>query len=84
MRKVKLELDSLAVESFATSGRKEERGTVLGHASFRCDSEIVCYSDLVDCPIVDTGSCSGPVGTCVTCGGAGCSGYGGGQTSRCV
>jgi predicted RNA methylase len=83
MRKVKLNLEKLEVDSFATSKREMERGTVIGHLSFRCDSAIVCPTDLIDCPVIDTGSCSGVLGTCVTCGGAGC-GTGGGQTSRCV
>jgi hypothetical protein len=82
MRKMKLDLDRLAVDSFDTSETKDTRGTVVGHLSFRCDSEIVCRTELVDCPVNDTGSCSGPIGTCVTCGGAGCGG--GGQTSFCV
>ncbi|HEU0055112.1 MAG TPA: hypothetical protein VFQ39_18120 [Longimicrobium sp.] len=87
MRKVKLELEKLSVDSFTTLGGRAERGTVVGHLSQNCPttqeySEIVCRTDLIDCPVVDTGSCSGVLGTCVTCGGAGCGG--GGQTFRCV
>ncbi|WP_420129070.1 hypothetical protein [Longimicrobium sp.] len=39
MRKVKLDLDTLDVESFTTSGAEKDSGTVLGHASLACTGE---------------------------------------------
>lgn len=38
MKKLTLDLDSLAVESFQTAEASAERGTVQGHATRRADS----------------------------------------------
>jgi hypothetical protein len=41
MRKIKLELESLAVESFETSGTSEERGTVQGAEGFAATNHCI-------------------------------------------
>ena len=38
MRKLKMDLDALLVESFDTAREPAERGTVQGHFSLRCDT----------------------------------------------
>ena len=45
MRKLRLQPDDLAVETFAPAERAEERGTVVGHVPTRMAS---CY--LTNCP----------------------------------
>jgi hypothetical protein len=77
MKKYKLDLDNLTIDSFSTESAKEGRGTVLGH---EVTAMIVCSdSNASECAgSCDTGSCSSVLGTCAyACGG-------GGQTSRCV
>jgi len=37
MRKIRLDLDALTVDSFSTSGREDAKGTVLGHGPPRTD-----------------------------------------------
>lgn len=54
MKKLRLELDSLAVDSFPTSERKEERGTVRAHTDIYtgCCSFDTCIfqCDTMYCP----------------------------------
>jgi hypothetical protein len=47
MKKIKLELDRLTVESFETSEHDGEKGTVHGHgiSNARCNSDISCLAD---------------------------------------
>ncbi len=86
MNKLKLELDTLSVQSFTTDAGSRDKGTVQGNLlSDYCNSIDICVrTEGPGCGGWDpgTGSCSGVIGTCVTCAGAGCGG--GGQTSRCV
>lgn len=42
MRKVKLEAESLAVESFSTCPAPANRGTVVAHADASADCSVVC------------------------------------------
>ncbi|MFL5381030.1 MAG: pinensin family lanthipeptide [Longimicrobiaceae bacterium] len=44
MKKIKLELDTLAVESFETNETEREQGTVHGHwiSNKLCESEVSC------------------------------------------
>lgn len=69
MHKLKLQLDELVVESFATADQKEARGTVQGH--FSCNT----CEDL-DCSVNCTGgTCGTDPGTntgCVTRWGPAC------------
>ena len=51
MKKLRLQLDDLAVESFATAeGRGAERGTVRGHASEigRCNTDVDPFTNPYD------------------------------------
>lgn len=58
MRKIKLELESLSVDSFATAAPESDRGTVMGHEPTvngpNCDNSIAdaCVTGLCtfDCP----------------------------------
>jgi hypothetical protein len=36
--KIKLDMDTLRVDSFETQAEEKERGTVVGHWSFGCDT----------------------------------------------
>lgn len=73
MRKMKLELEALSVESFETGrSRMEERGTVFGHNHTRgghitcggtCDGGNTC-----ECPVTVDVTCLEPCGTTL-CGG---------------
>jgi hypothetical protein len=51
MKKLRLRLDELAVESFSTIARDvETRGTVHGHDTRGCDTPVVmCASPSLDC-----------------------------------
>jgi len=65
MRKVKLNLDDLAVESFATADvDPATRGTVQGHdATALCETRITrCYQDT--CAFSCDGSCVGGQQVC--------------------
>ena len=51
MKKLRLDIESIAVESFATDERTgERRGTVHGHVSFRCsvDPDNTCAAETCD------------------------------------
>lgn len=50
MRKLKLDLDHLAVESFDTADEKRGTGTVMGHDTIRCSNT---------CDTVDNYTCNG-------------------------
>lgn len=61
MKKLRLELDELHVESFVTDRGEVERGTVEGHASLRCSGGgTTCNGDNT---CVDGYTC-GAAGTC--------------------
>jgi len=73
MRKLKLNLDELAVETFATDHREVRRGTVAGHATNICITARCLDTDLCTGADGDAGSCDG---TCyATCGDAPCASY---------
>ena len=57
MRKLKLDLDSLDVQSFATDGETPASGTVLGQSG-------LCQSTYYGCTYTDFESC---IPTCNTC-----------------
>ena len=61
MRKLNLQLDALKVETFATSGPRERRGTVVGHSgitqAWTCGTGCGGYTDGGD-------TCLGGVRTC--------------------
>lgn len=85
MKKIKLDLDALSVDSFATSTETEGRGTVQAHRppwteGIECESIEWCepgtgYSDC-DCGTNPTncGTCATNCGTCydATCGNTYC------------
>jgi hypothetical protein len=45
MRRVKLEIESLTVESFGTCPAAVGRGTVMAHAAASADCSVVCTFD---------------------------------------
>jgi hypothetical protein len=49
MRKLKMDLDELMVESFETAAESAERGTVHGHLSIRCDTVNATCDDANTC-----------------------------------
>jgi hypothetical protein len=58
MRKLKLDMDGLAVESFEmTAGSADERGTVRGNASLRLCSMVTVCAGGDTCQLSCTGSC---------------------------
>jgi len=65
MSKLRLELDSLDVQSFATEAGDEERGTVLGHLC----SESTCNQDICTCTDA-YGNCQATFVNCSGTGGA--------------
>jgi len=67
MKKVKLEVDTLAVDSFTTTGEPTREGTVVGHASEDTNCNTACLGTCVlrQCTPVLTGP-SGCTGAC-TC-----------------
>jgi hypothetical protein len=87
MRKLKLDIDALTVESFASSEAHDRRGTVAGHQTELATCFMTC--DSCD-PAACGGVCSDADQTCLawhTCGGAqtcnlgsGCYTFGGGWT----
>ena len=63
MKKVKLDLDVLKVDSFETAARTEQKkGTVFGHATLVCTEQFTCTSCASDYSMQDN-SCG------ATCGG---------------
>lgn len=98
MKKIRIDVDALAVESFATTPEpRREKGTVRGHASM--DETCLDYSCEGSCDwtfcvpyCTDEGCAPTPAGTCQTCGGscgatcyAGCGGgSGGGDPTACT
>ncbi|HEX6749778.1 MAG TPA: hypothetical protein VF092_20975 [Longimicrobium sp.] len=83
MRKLKLDVGELAVESFTTAARLPETGTVRGYGTFRgstCGPENTCgpqtcgqlicvfeTGDPMDCPATGTCGTGGTGGTGTTC-----------------
>jgi hypothetical protein len=66
MKKIKLNLESLRVESFSTHTAGRDRGTVLGHAKTYENTCSPCGSAIDNCPSVypaATLPCNGCVGT---------------------
>ncbi|HEU4562613.1 MAG TPA: hypothetical protein VFS20_32585 [Longimicrobium sp.] len=64
MRKVKLQIETLVVESFATCSHRELKGTVQGHG-FTDGFEQTC--ELYGCPPVTWrfgATCAGEMGSC--------------------
>jgi len=60
MKKLKLDLDIVRVESFATAAEETRRGTVGGHISIGVSCyETDCCSDVSDCCPADTSYCTG-------------------------
>jgi len=59
MKKVKLNLDELSVESFSASAEAEDEGTVIGHASEDTNCNTACLGTcyLAQCRSVLTGLC---------------------------
>jgi hypothetical protein len=58
MKKLKLDIDAVRVESFATAERDEQRGTVQGHISIEASCyDTDCCSDVTDC--CQSAYCSG-------------------------
>lgn len=61
MKKVKLDVDSLAVESFETGGDGQARGTVQGRgiSNERCNSDVSCADTcyFLSCNPSDCGKC---------------------------
>lgn len=71
MRKLKLQLDALKVETFATSGHRARRGTVAGHGitqSGTCGTGCGGYTDGGD-------TCMGGQWTCHDSCDTGCNSY---------
>ncbi|HEU4452740.1 MAG TPA: hypothetical protein VFR81_06755 [Longimicrobium sp.] len=73
MKKIRLELDTLAVESFSTTPRDaESRGTVRGHRppfteGYECESIEFCETDACGTNVTDCGTCAATAcGTCAT------------------
>lgn len=50
MRKVKLDLESLTVDSFSTCPASAERGTVVAHVKASADCSVVCTFEW-DCTV---------------------------------
>lgn len=74
MKKLKLQLDDLVVDGFATTGEEEEKGTVVGHSHYTW-----CW---LTCPATCPETCDD-----ATCGGFTCEYESCGGTcfqSRCV
>jgi hypothetical protein len=73
MKKIRLELDTLSVESFRTTGSDtERRGTVHGHLPMEtqardCDSLDVCTYWNCGTEISDCGGCGTGASDCGTC-----------------
>ena len=72
-RKLRLDLESIDVQSFETSVEMEERGTVRGNAC----SDSTCFQDICTCTD-EFGNC---VATNVNCNSGGTGGTGGGSVN---
>lgn len=71
MKKLRLDLDELAVESFDTRGAEKEKGTVVGEQQCSCGG--TCYPQAT-CPQTCAYTCDDP--TCAyTCDDATCAGF---------
>jgi hypothetical protein len=71
MKKLKLDLNELAVETFAAADGGVERGTVAGHATFGCITAKCDDSNL--CTVQEGGIGGSCDGTCyATCGDVPC------------
>ena len=65
MKKFRLDLESVRVESFETSDLEAQRGTVQGHISVAVSCyDTDCCSDLSDCCPPDTSYCSDQWSAC--------------------
>jgi hypothetical protein len=75
MKKIRLDLDTLSIESFDTMVTPEERGTVQGHIppdtyARYCSDGTTCYdscdycSGYVSCNASECGTCATNCGTC--------------------
>jgi hypothetical protein len=80
MKKIRLDLDSLSIESFDTTGAADARGTVAGHATYQayCSYGLTCVDS---CEGTCDGSC---VSECGTCGATGCGSCGATYCGTCV
>ncbi|HEX5725081.1 MAG TPA: hypothetical protein VFX98_06420 [Longimicrobiaceae bacterium] len=63
MKKLKLELETLSVESFETIPPPEQRGTILGRASTACSPLDTCEYSCLD-PASCAGTCDCTGGFC--------------------
>ena len=66
MKKIKLSIERLRVESFATAATEREQGTVFGNAETvdTCAAGAPCYSAIDGCPSSPhEATCNGCVGT---------------------
>lgn len=68
MRKVKLEVETLSVDSFETGAAQRAAGTVLAHNHTRgnhvtCDASCAAGGDSCDCDITVYETCLEPCGT---------------------
>jgi hypothetical protein len=73
MRKLKLDIDTLSVQSFSTDMARETVGTVKGHAPpsfFACTAQYSCatHCEATTCPVqsIDRGCISDPT-RCTGC-----------------
>lgn len=68
MRKIRLDLQDLSVESFAPAGKARNAGTVRGNDSLMgtFDNENTCVSGcgLTNCATCQPAGCPGDTGTC--------------------
>lgn len=66
MRKITLELDSLAVESFDTTSPARGAGTVVAYHSEACTQtcDASCFNSACTCPGVNTCDVQSCLGTC--------------------
>ena len=66
MRKIRLDLEALDVESFDTSGGEDEKGTVMANEAtlaYTCQT----LSEDLNCSPICSGSCTPAVGSCYRC-----------------
>jgi hypothetical protein len=75
MRKIRLDLDALAVDSFAVSAESAPRGTVQGHGGRQ--SIDICEPLPHDYTEVDCTAAASCNGTCYASCGGGCGGWSG-------
>jgi hypothetical protein len=75
MRKIRLDLDALTVDSFSTSGSGEAKGTVLGHGKVQTEQVECATRDFCGSTLCNTGESQcqycptrfTDCDTCVTC-----------------